>query len=539
MPRDEGPRSGDTAVDAAASTVPMTPLTQPPATTRREPPADALTTGGSRRAATSPTDRQRALAQREEEAGHRRRLLRAFAVGLGAWHLFILTDLLRWGLGTLEDPRTMILARVATAWPVVLAYVWLTRARDASIRTLRAIELFGFTVAGAGVGLFAVVDGHLDSVHVPGTALVLLAHAVTLGSAWRHAIGPLLATTLMVPAVLGLAAAFEPELARQWADAATRTRFFESYSLVVGGMALALFGGHAMWSLRAQLSQARSIGRYELRRRLAAGGMGEVWSARHVGLDRDVAVKLIQPRVGADPDAVARFEREVKTLTGLTHPYVVRVFDYGVTEDGILYYAMELLEGADLAQLVEDEGAIDPERAVRLVRQAAEALAEAHAAGVVHRDVKPQNLLLVTSDVSREFVKLIDFGIARTGFGEEQLTATGMIIGTPGYIAPEVITGQPATPAADIYALGGVLYYLLAGAPPLSADSAQALALAHLTREPPAPSERLGRPLPPRIEAVVMRCLAKDPDARFRDASELAATLRAIEGIAGPPATSR
>jgi serine/threonine-protein kinase len=294
---------------------------------------------------------------------------------------------------------------------------------------------------------------------------------------------------------------------------------------------LALIGGHAVAKLRHEALRSKSIGRYELKAKIGSGGMGEVWCAYHRGLKRGVAVKLIQPALGPSDVAARRFEREVRALAELQHPHVVRVLDYGTTEDGIWYYAMELLDGEDLGTIVQREGPMRYDRATSVVRQAAEALAEAHARGIVHRDVKPANLLLVRTPGGGEFVKLIDFGIAKVADEGGELTMSGMVLGTPGYMAPEVITGGDATPRSDVYALGAVLYYLLAGRAALDATTPRALVVAHVAEEPPSPSARLGRPLPSALEAIVMRCLRKDASARFAHAGELAAALAAL-----PPA---
>jgi serine/threonine-protein kinase len=252
--------------------------------------------------------------------------------------------------------------------------------------------------------------------------------------------------------------------------------------------------------------------------------MGEVWVAYHNGLKRDVAVKILRGDGGnVTPAAVARFEREVSATAELTHPNTIRLFDYGVTDDGLCYYVMELVEGEDIARLVARAGPQPPARALYLVAQAARALAEAHAKGIVHRDVKPENLIVTRAGGEHDFVKVLDFGIAKRAAGREEagLTQTGWVVGTPMWLAPEAFEGTTVGPPADVYALGEVLYLLLSGKPPFEAKSFAAYGDAH-TRLAPG---RLPDAIPEDLGAVVMRCLRKSPDDRFRTARELADAL--------------
>jgi serine/threonine protein kinase len=275
--------------------------------------------------------------------------------------------------------------------------------------------------------------------------------------------------------------------------------------------------------------------------------MGEVWLAYHHGLRRDVAVKILRTAHLRDAQkATLRFEREVRATTELTHPNTVRVLDYGVTDDGLWYYVMELLAGQNLAQLVDREGALPPARALHVVHQAARALAEAHAKGIVHRDVKPENLVLTQAGLELDFVKVVDFGVAKLVKGKDDATLTGVgkVLGTPLWLPPEGFAAKPLGPAADVYALGAVLHLLLSGGPPFDGDSLAALANAHLNVEPPP----LPATVPADIAAIVARCLAKRPEERYASAGELATALascaaagtwkprRASEVRVGPPA---
>lgn len=273
--------------------------------------------------------------------------------------------------------------------------------------------------------------------------------------------------------------------------------------------------------------------RYERRRRIATGGMGEVWQAHDSVLGRDVAVKVLKAEYAADPGFRARFSTEARNAAALHHPGIAAVFDYATEgADGSPYLVMELVDGKPLSELVSGGRALDPERARELALQVAEALGAAHAAGVVHRDVKPANLLVTPQGQ----VKITDFGIARAA-GDAAITRTGEVIGTPHYLSPEQASGRSATPASDVYALGVVLFECLAGRRPFAADTAVGLALAHLREDvPDLPAE-----VPAGLAAVTRRALAKDPEERFADGAAMAAALRqaADGGVPAGPAATR
>jgi len=271
-------------------------------------------------------------------------------------------------------------------------------------------------------------------------------------------------------------------------------------------------------------------GRYRLETRLATGGMGEVWSATDTVLGRRVAIKMLKPEYADDATFRSRLEIEAKSAGSLHHPGVAAVYDFGegpATDGGSPrpYLVMELVEGRPLSDLLRPGEAADPEDARDLVIQAADALGAAHAAGIVHRDVKPGNLLVTKSGR----VKVTDFGIARAAQGMA-LTMTGQVVGTPAYISPEQASGSSATAASDVYALGVLLYELLAGVRPFVGDTPVITAMAHM-REPVPP---LPPSVPDDLAAVVHQALAKDPAARFANGAALAAALRAPLGIPSP-----
>ncbi|HEU4899705.1 MAG TPA: serine/threonine-protein kinase [Actinomycetota bacterium] len=278
---------------------------------------------------------------------------------------------------------------------------------------------------------------------------------------------------------------------------------------------------------RTGVVDERLNGRYRMEAPLATGGMGEVWAARDLLLDRPVAVKVLGRAMAGDGWAAERLCREARAAGRLEHPNIARVLDLGEHE-GRPYLVMELLEGESLAARIDRGGPMPPAEAARVVAAVAEALEAAHQAGVVHRDVKPGNIFLTNASVTAAGeVKVLDFGIASAA-GDTAIT-TGDLIGTAAYLAPERVLGHRATPAADIYALGVVLYELLAGHRPFAGDSDVELAMAHVNAIPP-PLTETAPATPPTLIAACHQALAKDPASRPSSAAELARLVR----TAGP-----
>jgi eukaryotic-like serine/threonine-protein kinase len=263
-------------------------------------------------------------------------------------------------------------------------------------------------------------------------------------------------------------------------------------------------------------------GRYRLRRELARGGMAAVWEAEDKVLTRRVAIKVLHPHLAGDDAFRTRFRREAVAAAKLAHPHIVTTYDTGRDGD-FAYIVMELVDGTTLARLLKTDGPVSMAKAVDVGMQVADALACAHAHGVVHRDVKPANILLREDG----HVKVADFGIAKAGMGGD-LTRTGVVMGTAKYLSPEQVSGNPADAGSDIYALGIVLYEMLTGAPPFIGDTELSTAVARLTAVPG--SLRDHRPdIPRSLEAVVLRSLARDPAARFQSAEELRASLLVVD----------
>lgn len=269
-------------------------------------------------------------------------------------------------------------------------------------------------------------------------------------------------------------------------------------------------------------------GRYRLDERIGAGGMGEVWQASDTLLNRPVAVKMLHTAQMGEPISRQRFRTEAQITAGLSHAGIAQVYDYG-EQDDIAFLVMELISGEPLSAIIKRNPGLDPDIALDVVDQTAQALAAAHSQGIVHRDIKPGNLLVTENGT----VKLTDFGIAR-GNESVTLTQTGMVMGTAQYISPEQVAGKPATQSSDLYALGVVAYECLAGRPPFVSDTPLALALAH-TREPPPP---LPDSVPAPVRELVAQLLRKDPSERPSTAAEVsqrAQQLRAV--LSGSDAT--
>jgi eukaryotic-like serine/threonine-protein kinase len=291
--------------------------------------------------------------------------------------------------------------------------------------------------------------------------------------------------------------------------------------------AISAFAARTISRLRSQVIEARRFGQYRLGKQLGSGGMGEVFLAEHEMLKRPCAVKLIRPEVVLRAGSVERFEREVRINATLSHPNTVEIFDYGRTEDGTYYYVMEYLPGMSLANLVERHGPLPPGRAVHLLRQVAMALQEAHEAGLIHRDIKPSNIFAARRGGVNDVAKLLDFGLARCAAPSASAGSSdeGKILGTPLYMSPEQATGSRSLDArSDIYSLGAVAYYLLTGRPPFDEETAIEAIIAH-ARDPVVPLSKVREGIPADLDAVVLRCLAKDPMERYPDAETLEAAL--------------
>ena len=431
---------------------------------------------------------------------------------------------------------------------VAFGTLWLLlRAQPRTPRFVRAVELATLFV---GTGAFSAVALVLDLTASPdmiarsAVTYLLLVYAVYVPSSARRTLVVALLMTLPLLGCIFLAfrrwdpALYDPPAATwpkgKLGDMAYPATLVSAalWSIVV---AIAAGFSQTLYGLRKAVSDIRRLGQYTLERKLGEGGMGVVYRASHAMLRRPTAIKLILPE-RADNEALLRFEREVQRTAMLTHPNTVTVYDYGRTTDGIFYYAMELLEGASLDEIVDVDGPQPAERVIHLLEQAAGSLAEAHDAGLIHRDVKPGNILVVDRGGIADLVKVVDFGLVKeVGTkangdqpAEPALTANNAITGTPLYIAPETLLAHETVDArADLYALGAVGYWLLTGTHVFDGRSVIDVFMKHVSMVPEPPSTRLNAAVAADLEQLILECLAKRPDDRPATAHVLRDRLRA------------
>jgi serine/threonine protein kinase len=276
-------------------------------------------------------------------------------------------------------------------------------------------------------------------------------------------------------------------------------------------------------------------GRYLIRRLIGEGGMGLVYEAEHVEIGRRVAVKVLHAMYTRQQEVVSRFRSEARAATRIGHPHIVDVFDSGTTVDGAVYFVMEFLEGRDLSQLLEEEGPVQSSRAIAIARQVCTALMAAHKAGILHRDLKPENVFLIRRDGNPDFVKVLDFGIAKTMEAASErvgrLTSPGVAMGTPEYMAPEQAAGLTIDARADVYAVGAMLYEMMSGKPPHEGQNVMEV-LTKKATVAPTPLEILRSDIPRDLERLIMRTLAISPDLRPQSMEGMARELSQLGGAA-------
>jgi eukaryotic-like serine/threonine-protein kinase len=437
----------------------------------------------------------------------------------------------------IPDPVDLGLAAPLAESLIGTIFLW--RLPRMALRSLRLWELAYFGIHAAYFGFMrferlaypaegdenvaVLAYGMVGLTTLQWFIFLILAYGVLIPNTWRRSL-------LVVAALIAVPlAAMMPAAA---VNLAFRGRHFlglvVQWALILTfPSAIAVFAAARAAALQRRAFEAErwaeQIGQYVLKRKLGEGGMGEVWLAEHALLKRPCAVKFIRPDLAAHPATAARFAREVRAVTGLSHLNTVRVYDYGRTEDGSFYYVMEYLDGPTLEQLVRETGPLPPGRVVYLLRQVCEALMEAHAAGLVHRDLKPGNVIVAVLGGQRDVAKLLDFGLVQDLSAEaaDRLTRTGTVLGTPAYMSPEQAAGESALDArGDVYSLGAVAFFALSGRPPFQGKTLGQLLAAHRSEPPPALTD-LRPDVPADLAAVVARCLAKDPHDRFQSAADL------------------
>jgi hypothetical protein len=430
------------------------------------------------------------------------------------------------------------------------ALYWLFRRGIRSVPFLQwaeAVGLFVFFTGSSFLGRFVLIDfareralgtpegalmadAYLSALGLLGTALMMVVRAALVPSPPRR--------TVLYTAIVGVPTVLTPTLLVPSPHGHFTLRALDSAAfpwfpavLVAVWCIVVVASTVTSWviyGLRAEVRSAQRLGQYVLEQKIGEGGMGEVYRARHGMMRRPSALKLLRPGHARESD-LARFEREVQLTARLTHPNTITLFDYGRTDDGVFYYAMELLDGANLQRIVQVSGPQPEGRVLRILTMACGALAEAHAIGLVHRDVKPANIMLCTRGGEHDVVKLLDFGLVKelAMNGDGSLSSATTLIGTPQYMAPECITAPDSVDArVDIYCLGAVAYFLLAGTEVFDGRSIVELCGQHL-HEAPKPLAERGVNVSPELEAIVRACLEKKPESRPRSAAELRERLEA------------
>jgi hypothetical protein len=423
-------------------------------------------------------------------------------------------------------------ALLAIEW-VGLGVVSLLIAVTGRYLTAEALVHFIAQASGTvpGLALEKAADAYMSIMCVLGGGLLLAVRAALIPSPpWRTFVLTLLLGIpyVAVPWFFAPATASFPPLRTENFPVVGVVTYAVWWVVITAGATLV---SHIVFGLRAEIREARRLGQYTLESKLGEGGMGVVYRAQHGMMRRPTAVKLLKPEQTAET-TVKRFEREVQLTARLTHPHTITIFDYGRTPDGVFYYAMELLEGASLERVVATAGPLPAARVVHVLVHVAGALTEAHDIGLIHRDIKPANIMLCRQGGMWDFPKVVDFGLVKDleRGAAAGLTRADVVAGTPLYLAPEAINAPEAVSGqSDLYSLAAVGYFALTATHVFEGRTLVEVCSHHLHSKPEPPSSRLGRPVPPDLEAVILECLEKDPSRRPAGAYEL---QRRLEGCA-------
>ena len=451
-----------------------------------------------------------------------------------------------WGMGLLMDavifPRSFG-AQVPTAGLViesgavamaVAVYAWVQLSSQAP-HTKPDAGLWLMLVNAAGIALLETwaVDPTMNTVgRLSWTVIAILLSAMIVPSTPGKMLVAALAAASLSPLGVWFAHLRGVDVP---SVSTTMLMYMPNYSCAFA----AVIPARVFQQMGRRLREARDLGSYALEERLGSGGMGEVWRAKHRLLARPAAIKLVKPEMlGADGSADAkvslrRFASEAQATAALTSPHTIRLFDYGATDDGRFYYVMELLDGRDMAALVGEFGPLPVPRVLYLLRQVCHSLAEAHGRGLVHRDIKPANIFVCRMGRDADVVKVLDFGLVQHVERDpahdltQTLATLQGLVGTPAFMAPEMVVGDRLVDhRADLYALGCVAYFLMTGTHVFQGGTPMQALIDHVSTAPQPPSRRMATDVPDWVDALVLACLAKDPDVRPQDADEV---LRRID----------
>jgi eukaryotic-like serine/threonine-protein kinase len=422
----------------------------------------------------------------------------------------------------------------------VMGALWaLASVRPWSLRTLGMLDGTSLLLAGVGLAAMAAQPDQMQLMAgLFALAVTMMARAVLIPSTAKRTL--VLSSIAAVPLLVISFVFHQPVLMPGFTPGFLKLLISVNALLwLILSVSLATVTSLTIYGLRQQVKAASEIGQYTLEEKIGAGGMGEVWRARHRMLIRPAAVKLVTARElgsapGRDPELrLRRFEREARATAGLKSPHTVQLYDFGVTDDGTLYYVMELLDGMDLDTLIDRFGPVPAERAIHLLLQVCASLDDAHQNGLVHRDIKPANIVVSRFGAAWDFVKVLDFGLvklesARQGEQNARLTEETSVSGTPGFIAPEVVLGEKSDHRVDIYSLGCVAYWLVTGKLVFEGPGAVKVMSDHIHTAPAPASSRANLPIPSELDALILECLEKDPSKRPSSAAALQSRLQAI-----------
>jgi eukaryotic-like serine/threonine-protein kinase len=449
-----------------------------------------------------------------------------------------------------EERQKLLAADPIIWWPgamsiaVALAVAWTMRAAHLRPRAVMAVTLVFEITSSYGIAAAEFLQpsglnfGGNPWIGLSWVAVWTLLFNVVVPTLPRYAVLAALASVTSVPVMIIVALkTFGPAIDLRENAWGIFFAFVFPYLLVV---IMAYVGARVVYTLGREVRRARELGSYRLVERLGVGGMGEVWKADHRLLARPAAIKLIRASRSGDmpgivsDDARRRFEREAQVIARLRSPHTVTLFDFGVADDGAFYYVMELLEGLDADTVVKRFGPMPAERVVWILEQICHSLSEAESCGLVHRDIKPANIFLCRYGEDHDFVKVLDFGIAKaaadTPASETAITVMNVIHGTPAFIAPEqALGGVDLDSRADIYSIGCVAFWLLTGELVFTADTPMKLLMAHAHSAPEPPSAKTELPIPVELDALVLSCLAKDRENRPASARTLLERLQAVK----------
>ena len=464
---------------------------------------------------------------------HIQRLAVAGAVGAGLWLFGFVMDTIVFPLTVGPAPRTLTVVIDILGVLVSAGMFVCIRHMAGAPQTKADIGLLFMVLNAIFV---ALVNSQARTVtaaamgHVSWNTIVILVGSMILPTTPRKMLAASVVAASMDPLgvwIAHLRGIPVPSLVN------TFVLFMPNYACAV----VAILPSHVLQRVGRRLRQAQDLGSYHLVELLGRGGMGEVWRAEHQLLARSAAIKLVRPELlGASTDAEARmmlrrFEREAQATAALSSPHTIRVFDFGVTADRTFYYVMELLDGRDLDSLVREFGPVPADRTLFLLAQVCHSLADAHARGLVHRDITPANIYTCRMGLEYDFVKVLDFGLVkvsdRSTMQTTLMTGAHTTTGTPAFMAPEIILNEgEVDQRADVYALGCVAYYLLTGQLVFEADSPMKMFLQHMQESPIPPSQRSELHIPREVDDLVLACLEKDPAKRPQSADQLLRMVR-------------